>query len=155
MSASINLSPGQPGGAASPSSQPTLSPAPSGPIHAAGAHSVNPQPPTPPVPANAFQKAVQKYVGELSHDDKAAFLDSPDVMQRLQEMQYDDKSSSRLARAEKVLQCVKYFMGSLGIFIQHSPEISSLVVGGVNCILTVGTSSTYSLPSYYSYAKLI
>ena len=38
---------------------------------------------------------------------------------------------------EKVLQCVKSFMGSLVVFIQHSPQISSLVVGGVNCILTV------------------
>ena len=38
-------------------------------------------------------------------------------------------------------------MGSVAICIQHSPEISSLVIGGVNCILTVRTSIlTYQEP---------
>ena len=89
----------------------------------------------------SFQKAIQEYMEKLSDDDKTAFLSAPNVIERLQEMQYKPLISSSLtARVEKVLQCVKGFMGSLGIFIQHSPEISSLVVGGVNCILTVGTS---------------
>ena len=50
-------------------------------------------------------------------------------------------------RVRKVLKCVSHFMGSIGIFIQSNPEISSLVVGGVNCILTVSTCSRafYSL----------
>ena len=120
----------------------------SGPVSAAASRSVNPQLPTPPVPANAFQKAIQKCVAELSLDDKTAFLSAPCVLERLREVQCNDKSlisSSRLARAEKVLQCVKHFMGSLAIFIQHSPVISSLVVGGVNCLLTVCTSSTFLL----------
>ena len=90
-----------------------------------------------------LQKAIQEYVNKLSDDDKAAFLSAPDIIEHLKEMQCNGKSlisSSLTARVEKVLQCVKHFMGSLGIFIQHSPEISSLVVGGVNCILTVGTA---------------
>ena len=101
-----------------------------------------------------FQKAVQEYVKkQLLDEDKTAFLSAPDVIERLQEMQCNSKpliSGSLTTRVEKVLQCVKAFMGSLGIFIQHSPEISSLVVGGVNCILTVGT--TYKQhPLYYLY----
>ena len=91
----------------------------------------------------AFQKAVQQYMKQLPDDDKTAFLSAPDVIEHLQEMQCNNKSlisSSLTTRVEKVLQCVKGFIGSLGICIQHNPEISSLVVGGVNCILTVGTT---------------
>ena len=91
----------------------------------------------------AFQKAIQQYMKKLPDDDKTAFLSAPDVIEHLEKLQCNDKSlisSSLTTRVEKVLQCVKGFMGSLGIFIQHSPEISSLVVGGVNCILTVGTT---------------
>ena len=98
-------------------------------------------------PDETFQKAVQEYVKKrLLDDDKTAFLSAPDVIERLQEMGCNGKSlisRSLTTRVENVLQCVKGFMGSLGIFIQHNPEISALVVGGVNCILTVGTSSTY------------
>lgn len=105
-----------------------------------GTQPVNPQ--APPVPARneALEKAIQVYISKLSADDKAAFQSAPDIIERLQEMQNNDKSlvsSSTTARVEKVLQCVKHFMASVGIFIQQSPEISSLVVGGVNCVLTV------------------
>lgn len=41
------------------------------------------------------------------------------------------------SRVEKILQCIKQFVGTVGIFIQYSPEISSLVVGGLNCVLLV------------------
>ena len=103
----------------------------------------------PAIPMDqALQKAIQEYVKELSEDDKAAFRSAPDIIEHLQEMQDNGKSlisSSLTTRVEKVLQCVKSFMGSLAIFIQQSPEISSLVVGGVNCILTVGTSTAYLL----------
>lgn len=94
-----------------------------------------------------LQKAIQEYISKLSNEDKAAFRTAPDIIERLQEMQYNAKSpisSSFKDRAEKVLQCIKHFMGSLGIFIQHNPDISSLVLGGVNCILTVGSSPCYS-----------
>ena len=87
-----------------------------------------------------LQRAIQEYVEDLSDDDKAAFQSVPDIMERLKEMQSNSKlriSGSLTTRLEKVFQCVKRFMSSLAIFIQHSPEISSLVVGGVNCILMV------------------
>ena len=101
---------------------------------------------TPPMPASRgepFQKAIQEYLNKLSHDDKNAFLYAPDVIERLQEMQRDDSSpisSSLTSRVQKVVQCVKHFMSSLGIMIQHNPEITALVVGGVNCIMMVGTA---------------
>ena len=90
-----------------------------------------------------LQKVIQEHVKKLSDDDKTAFHSASDIIVRLQEMQGIGKpaiSGSLMSRVEKVLQCVKGFMGSLGIFIQQSPEISSLVVGAVNCILTVGAN---------------
>ena len=150
MATSANPNYGQSTGATSIPSRPTSSHASAGHMHsstpvvAAVSHAVNPRTPLPSVPANAFQKAIQIYVGELSVDDKVAFLSAPSVIERLKEIQCNEQSpisSSHLVRVEKVLQSVKQFMCSLAIFIQHSPEISSLVVGGVNCILMVGTSS--------------
>lgn len=96
-----------------------------------------------------LQKVVQEYVEQkLTDDDKEAFESSSDIIEHLQEMQSNSKSlvsSSITDRVSKVLQCVKGFMGILSIFIQQSPEISSLgglVVGGVNCILKVGANNT-------------
>ena len=123
-----------------------------GPIHTAGAHTGNLQLPTP-VKDETLQKAIQGYVNNLSAHDKAAFESAPDILEHIQDMQDNGKflvSESLTSRVEKVLQCLKRFMGSLTIFIGHSPEISSLVVGGVNCILVVGTLLTcYSRTQTY------
>ena len=150
MSASTNNPTGQPTGATLAPSQQPSSHASASPMHAAGAPSVNlPLLPLPmPARNEALQKAIQAYVTKLSDDDKAAFRSAPDIIDHLQDMQRNGKppiSSSLTSRVEKVLQCVKGFMGSLAICIQHSPEISSLVVGGVNCILMVGALRLYSL----------
>ena len=121
-----------------------------GPIHAAGVHLSL----ATPVKDGALQQAIQEYVSKLSKDDRDAFQSAPDIMEHLQGMQRNSKSpisSSLTNRVERVLQCIQYFMGSLAIFIQHHPEISSLVVGGVHCILTVGSSST----RYLTELKLI
>lgn len=47
------------------------------------------------------------------------------------------------ARIEKTLQFMKRFMDSLAIFIQCNPEISSLVVGGFNCVLLVSLKTSF------------
>ena len=148
----LNNSPlnhGQSRGATPTPSRPTSSHAsvghgPStGPMHAAGAQSGNLQLLTPPAPATkdtALQKAIQEYVNTLSGEDKTAFRSASDIIEHLQKMQCNQKtliSSSLTSRVEKVLQCVKNFMGSISGFLQSNPEISSLVVGGLNCILTV------------------
>lgn len=110
--------------------------------------SQNPQSPTisMPVRNEAFQKAIQEYINNLSDDDKVAFHSATDVMEKIEEMQ---KSKSRITptqvqKMKKALQCVKQFLGSVIICIQHSPEISTLVVGGLNCILTVSTYESSS-----------
>ena len=97
-----------------------------------------------------LQKAIQKYIQKLLEDDKAAFQSSPDIIERLQEMQSNGKSlisSSLTSRVEKVLQFVNNFMGALSNFTQQSSEIS-LVVGGVKCILTVCISNTRHLVTH-------
>ena len=143
MSASTNNPTGQPTGATPASSRQPSSHASAHPMHAAGAPSVN-LPLLPlPIPARneALPKAIQAYVTKLSDDDKTAFRSAPDIIDHLQVMQRNGKpliSSSLTSRVEKVLKCVQGFMGSLAIFIQYNPQISSLVVGGVNCILMVG-----------------
>ena len=109
--------------------------------HAAGDQPFNSQPPTVPMPAKneAFERAVvvalQKHINSLSDDDKVAFQSATDVMKKLGGLQHDRPHVSD--KVQKVLQCVKKFLGSVAICIQHSPEISSLVVGGLNCALTV------------------
>ena len=114
------------------------------PTHAAGGQSLNPRPPTFPMPARneAFERAVavalQKYIDRLSDDDKVAFQSATDVMEKLEELHQDNCCpSTRMQKVQKVLQCVKQFLGSITICIQHSPEVSSLVLGGLNCVLTV------------------
>ena len=112
---------------------------------ASGAQPVSRQSPAPTKKDEVLQKTIQKYINTLSDDDKAAFRTAEDIIEHLQKIQSNGKklvTSSLTSRVEKVLQCVKTFMGSLSIFIQQSPEISSLVVGGINCILTVCTSRT-------------
>lgn len=53
------------------------------------------------------------------------------------------KSLSRTfgARIEKLLQLMNSFMNSVVICIQSNPEVSSLIVGGINCALSVSFSS--------------
>ena len=121
--------------------QPTSNNAATRPTLAAGAHSASPV----PVKDEVLQMTIHQYIAKLSPDDKEAFQSAPDIIEHLRKMQQESKSpisSSLTARVEKVLQCIKYFMSSLSIFIQHHPEVCSLVVGGVNCILTVSTGST-------------
>ena len=118
------------------------------PAHAAGTQFPNPQLPTisTPVRNEAFQKAIQEYIDKLSEDDKVAFRSAPDVMVKLAELQQQQGRSgisishtTLMQRVQNVLQCVKRFLGSIAICIQHHPETSSLVVGGLHCILTVCT----------------
>ena len=127
--------------------QPTSSHASTGVMHAIGAHSENLQLATLPVQVKGETlkevTSIQEYVDKLSDDDKVAFLSAPDIIEHLHEIQSNGKSlitNSLTTRVEKVLQCVKSFMGSLSIV--HS-EISALVIGGANCILMVCPSNIY------------
>ena len=117
-----------------------------GPMYTTGYQALNPQPLVIPVLVKneAFQQAIQEYINQLSDDDRLAFQSATDVMEKLEELQQRKPNtftfhSTRIQKVQKVLQCLKQFMGSIAICIQHSPQISSLVVGGLNCILTVST----------------
>ena len=113
-----------------------------GTAHASGTKPFNLPPPV--LSRNrAFDRAVevvqQKHFN-LSDDDRAAFQSASDVdvMEELRRAQHGaSRISDSLTRAQKVLESVNRLMGPLAIFIQHSPEISSLVVGGLKCILMV------------------
>ena len=96
--------------------------------------------PTASSPAGeVLKRAIQEYVNQLSDGDKEAFQSAPDIIERLQESDKSLIPSSLTTRVKNVLQCVKSFMSCLASFTQFSPEILFLAVGGVNCILTVGT----------------
>ena len=115
-----------------------------GPAHATRNQSPNSQSLAISVPVKneAFGKALQEFVDNLSDDDKVAFQSDTDVMLVLEELGKSRISRSHtplMQKVQKVLQCVQQFLGSVAICIQHSPEISSLVVGGLNFVLTVST----------------
>lgn len=115
-----------------------------GPAHAAATQPLNIKPLAPVPPKNqAFENAIkvilQKHAN-LSDGDKQAFQSASylDVMAELRRAQQGTSDiSGSLTRVQKVLDCINRFMGPLATFIQHSPEISSLVVGGLSCILIV------------------
>ena len=111
-------------------------------VLATGDQPPNPQSPATPIKSGAFQKAIQEYMDNLSDDDKAAFQSATDVMEKIGELQQGKSrtpsSPTRMQKVQNVLQCVKKFLGTVAICIQQNPEITSLVVGGLNCILTVG-----------------
>ena len=100
-----------------------------------------------PVQNQALQKTIQDCIDHLSDDDKVAFQSATDVVDKLGELKQGTSHISIshptcMERVQKVQQCVKQFLGSISICIQHNSEISLLGVGGLRCILTVST--TYS-----------
>ena len=114
------------------------SPAPSTPALAAGMQSLNLHPPLAPAPPR--NQAFERALGRLSGEDKAAFQSASavDVIEELKKAQQGaSRISDSLSGGQKALECMNRFMRPLAIFIQHSPEISSLVVGGLKCILMV------------------
>ena len=92
-----------------------------------------------PLEYEAFQKAILECLDNLSDDDKAAFRSAKDVMEKLGELQQGKcrTHTTCTQKVQKVQKYVRQFLTSVAICIQHHPEISSLVVGGLNCILTI------------------
>lgn len=78
---------------------------------------------------------------QLSEDDRTAFQSATDIMQIMQTMDAENAqgSVSRTfgARIQKTLNFIRAFLKSVEICIQHSLEVSSLVVGGFHCALSV------------------
>lgn len=78
----------------------------------------------------------------MPEKDKAAFQCAGDIMDNIRAMDNKNAATSISrdfgVRIEKILQFIKRFATTVGACVQFSPEISSLVVGGMNCVLTVG-----------------
>ncbi|KAF8251709.1 hypothetical protein K440DRAFT_636958 [Wilcoxina mikolae CBS 423.85] len=93
------------------------------------------------IPDPALKIAIERYVKELPEDDRNAFESAKDVLDeiRMIDQTHSQASSSRSfgTRISKVLQLINKFLGSVAICIQHSPAISSLVVGGLHCVLSL------------------
>ena len=117
------------------------------PIYPTRDQDPNPQLLTVSSPVNnvAFQKAIRDYVESLSDDDQVAFQSATDVMEKIQMLHYGSscQSSSRIQKVKRVLECMKLFLKPIAIYSQKAPDISSFVVGGFNCILTVSTSTPF------------
>ena len=97
-----------------------------------------------PVRNEAFQKAVLEYIDKLSEDDQEAFQSATDVMEKLEQLpqggfRISTSYTDRMVKVQKVLGCVKKFLGSIAISIQHHPDVSSIVLGGLHYVLTVST----------------
>ena len=113
------------------------------PAHQAGDQPQHPKSPdlSSLVKSEGLQQAIQEYVDKLSNDDQIAFRSATDIMDKLGEQQWGKFriTNFHITRMQKVLQCVDQFLGSIAICIQYDLRISSLVVGGLNCILAVST----------------
>lgn len=118
---------------------------------ATGDQSLNPRSSEVSVPMKneAFQKAIQNYIDKISNDDKEAFQSATDAMNKLGSLPPSKShiSISVMQKLKKLQQYVKQFLGSIAICIQQTLQISSLVLGGLNCILRVCTTSFHN--TYY------
>ncbi|KAI5839132.1 hypothetical protein DFP73DRAFT_502190, partial [Morchella snyderi] len=94
-----------------------------------------------------FQEAIERYKQKVAIDHKQYLLGGMDVSvaQLIESVgryntQHNERSSSRrgLARIQGFLRVVDGYLKSLGVMIQHSPEISSLVVGGLRLFVDIG-----------------
>ena len=116
--------------------------------HASEAHTSDPGSPAVLEPAKneTFQREIQAYINEkLPEDIKKDFQSASDIMETLQRMQHHQSgsgsqmriSNSTSDRVKKVLQCLRHFTGSVENCVRHSSDISSIIIGGANYILTV------------------
>lgn len=97
-------------------------------------------PPNPQVPDPAddiFREALESHKPSLSPEQQQAFLGATaiglmDIVKDLDRQHSEDSRTRRSAmRAQGFLPVADGYLTVLGIVIQHSPEYSSLVVGGL------------------------
>lgn len=89
------------------------------------------------------KEVIQKYADNLPDSEKTAFKAASDILEHLRSI-YDSKvyfPSFVTHRVERILQGLEIFMNLLEI---HNSEPGRLLVGGVHCIFTVGTSTPTS-----------
>lgn len=100
----------------------------------------------PAVFSSAFQLALTDHIKDLSPDEKKAFINGNHIsieglMDGIREFDAIHSKPSRTRRCaervEKFLTILKGYVKGLTPLIQQAPEISSVVIGGVNLIIDV------------------
>ncbi|KAH7389091.1 hypothetical protein BKA64DRAFT_711194 [Cadophora sp. MPI-SDFR-AT-0126] len=127
-----------PGHATGHASDPTLHPSPVVTISTPASSS------NVPGDNQAYRDAINKVVEKLDESEKEAFRQayqqiSPertlDTIRRLDSSDEASRTRSGAKALEPAMKIIETSMRSVAISIQHSPEISSLVVGGVRLII--------------------
>lgn len=115
---------------------------------------VSPSPSDSPEPPRnvAFAQALQEHINGLKEDEKAAFqhasrgISEKNILHGLQGLGDDHMQNSLLRRHSesltKFLGLLDRFLGGVGIAIQQSPDVSSLVVGGVRLLIDLAKDFT-------------
>lgn len=96
-------------------------------------------------PDPALAGAIDKCVGKLSQEDKAAFQSPGDIMRKLQGMDEANSgnTSARTLRTRigATLKLIKRLITSVGPYVQYTPHLS-IAIGGFNYILLVRSTIT-------------
>lgn len=114
--------------------------------------SPSPLPPPVPLPVQrenpAFALALKKHIDGLSPEERRVFnnsnitITSDSLIERIKDYDETHKGSSNArrwaSRIQGFLTAVDGYLKPLSIMIAHSPEISSLVVGGAKLIIQLG-----------------
>ena len=107
-------------------------------------------PPATPLRNLALELAIQKYIDKIPDVEKQAFRDafanlSQDTL--LSEVaaidEADKHNSVRRRHADRILKFLDFldrFMGLAAIGVQKSPEISSMIIGGVRIVINLATA---------------
>lgn len=98
------------------------------------------------VPDLAFIQALKSHEDALSPAEKAAFLaskteDPGELIKQVQDLdvKHHQTSLSRAVgpRVQKVMVGMDMYMGVIGALISYSPDVSGLVVAGLQCVIKV------------------
>lgn len=109
-------------------------------------------PPDPKVPDPAddiFREALESHKQSLSPEQQQAFLGATAIglMDIVKELDHQHSVESRTRKsamkAQGFLQVADGYLNVLGIVIQHSPEYSSLVVGGLKFFVDVSPTTRW------------
>lgn len=97
-----------------------------------------------------FREALEIHKQSLSPEQQQAFLGASgigllDIVKQL-DQQHSEGSRTRksVMRVQGFLQVVDVYLNALVILVQHSPEYSSLVVGGLRYFLDVSCAACSS-----------
>ncbi|PGG98467.1 hypothetical protein AJ80_09528 [Polytolypa hystricis UAMH7299] len=95
----------------------------------------------------ALELAIRKHLDQLSDDEKDAFqnaaisLTEDGLLDQVRHLDTDHKAVSvfrhRAEQISKLFRFLDLFMGGITVSIQHSPEISSLIIGGIRLVLDI------------------